>query len=470
MRTYYLRSFGCQMNAHDAERICALLEGRGLERVGAPDGADVLVYNTCTVRKSADDRLAGHLGTAARLKREDPGRIVLVTGCLPQAEQHDFFRRFPFVDGAVGPQNLHHLGDLLDAAVEPADAAVKSADSAGNKASALPAVRGYFEDGAAMSGELAARRERPFQSWVQIMSGCTNFCSYCIVPYVRGPERSRRLADLLAEVHRLVGEGVREVTLLGQNVNAYGLDLTSRAAAGEPPSPSADGPPFPALLRALDAVEGLERVRFMTSHPKDLSDELVAAIAESPRVCEHVHLPAQAGSDRILAAMRRGYTADWFLGRVRALREAVPEVSITTDLIAGFPGESEEEFAQTLALVEAAAFDAAYTFVYSPRLGTAAADLPGQLPAEVKRERVERLIAATQRLALKSHRAWVGRRAEVLVEGASRDGSLLRGRSRQNVTVNLSGPAEAGAIVEVEVTAATSTTLRGTVATATSRR
>ena len=402
---------------------------------------------------------------------------MLVTGCLPQAEKDELFRRFPFVDGALGPQNLHHLGDLLDSAVEPVHAALGPVDEdVGPAGPAIDGVstakrpRGYFEDGPAMSGDLEARRERPFQAWVQIMSGCTNLCSYCIVPHVRGPERSRSHADLVAEVRRLVGDGVREVTLLGQNVNAYGRDLVPLSGAEGSRDSAADAPSFPALLHALDAVDGLERIRFMTSHPKDLSDELVAAIAESPSVCEHVHLPAQAGSDRVLAAMRRGYTAEWFLGRVRALRDAVPDVSITTDLIAGFPGETEQEFAQTLDLVEAAAFDAAYTFVYSPRRGTAAADLPGQLPAEVKRERVERLIAATQRLALRSRASWVGRRAEVLVEGASRDGRLLRGRSRQNVTVNVSGASEPGAIVDVEVTAATTTTLRGAVATATSRR
>jgi tRNA-2-methylthio-N6-dimethylallyladenosine synthase len=460
------------MNEHDAERIRALLEERGLAPVAEPDGADVLVYNTCTVRQSADDRLAGHLGTAARLKREDPGRIVLVTGCLPQAERDEFFRRFPFVDGAVGPQNLHHLGDLLEVAVEPFRRDDAHGPDLSDPAASEGPPRAYFEDGPAMSGDLAARRARPYQAWLQIMSGCTNYCSYCIVPYVRGPERSRSLADIVAETRDLVADGVREVTLLGQNVNAYGLDLAPHYDARGPreASASSQAPDFPALLRKLDAVEGLDRIRFMTSHPKDLSDELVAAVAESASVCEHVHLPAQAGSDRILAAMERGYTADWFLGRVGALREAVPDVSITTDLIVGFPGESEEEFAQTLDLVQAAAFDAAFTFVYSQRRGTAAADLPGQLAAEVKRERVERLIAATQGQALRSRRSWVGRRAEVLVEGASRDGSLLRGRSRQNVMVNVEGPTEAGAIVEVEVTAATSTTLRGTVATATSRR
>jgi tRNA-2-methylthio-N6-dimethylallyladenosine synthase len=426
------------MNEHDAERIRALLEAEGLERADEPDGADVLVYNTCTVRKSADDRLAGHLGTAARLKREDPARVVLVTGCLPQAEQADFFARFPFVDGALGPQNLHRLPELLQAAVEPAGAG--------------PA--GYFEDGPNLSGSLAARRERPFQAWMQVMSGCTNFCSYCIVPYVRGPERSRGVEELVAEAQALVADGVREITLLGQNVNAYGTDLERGGGAG--------GPAFAGLLTRLDAIPGLNRLRFMTSHPRDLGDDLVAAVADLPNVCEHMHLPAQAGSDRVLAAMRRGYTAAEYLERVRALRAAVPDVSITTDLIAGFPGETEDDFEQTLELVRAAAFDAAFTFVYSPRAGTAAANLPGQVPPAVRRERVERLIELTQRQALASRQAWVGRRVEVLVEGTSRDGLLRRGRTRQNVTVNLSGAVEAGAIVQVDVTAATSTTLRGT--------
>lgn len=436
---YYLRSFGCQMNAHDAERIRALLEAEGLERADAPDDADVLVYNTCTVRKSADDRLAGHLGTAARLKREDPARVVLVTGCLPQAEQAGFFARFPFVDGALGPQNLRRLPELLHAAVEPAGVS--------------PAR--FFDDGPHLSGSLTASRERPFQAWVQVMSGCTNFCSYCIVPYVRGPERSRPAGELAAEVGALAADGVREVTLLGQNVNAYGSDLRR---GGDAPAPD-----FAGLLRRLDTIEGLQRVRFMTSHPKDLGDDLIAAVAELRTVCEHVHLPAQAGSDRVLRRMRRGYTAEQYLERVDALRAAVPDVCITTDLIAGFPGETEADFDDTLALVREAAFDAAFTFVYSPRSGTAAADLPDQVPPEVRCERVERLIELTQQQALAAHRAWVGRRAEVLVEGASRDGVRHRGRTRQNVTVNVSGAVEPGAIVMVDITAATSTTLRGSV-------
>jgi tRNA-2-methylthio-N6-dimethylallyladenosine synthase len=400
----------------------------------------VLLYNTCTVRHSADERLAGHLGEAARLKREDPGRVVLVTGCLPQAERAAFFTRFPCVDGILGPQNVHRLPELLAAAVERATGEGEPLER--------PA---YLDDGPRMSGELPGHRARPSQAWVQVMSGCTNYCSYCIVPHVRGPERSRDLGAIEAEVRDLVGDGVLEVTLLGQNVNAYGIDL---ACCGE----TFD---FTVLLQRLDAVEGLARVRFMTSHPKDLSERLIGAVSSLPSVCEHVHLPLQSGSDRILRAMNRDYTRRRFLGLVDALRERVPDVSITTDLIAGFPGESEEDFAETLAAVESAAFDAAFTFVFSPRRGTAAAELPDQVPEAVKRERVERLIETTQRLALASRRRWIGRRVDVLVEGPSRQGGGMRGRTRQNVTVNFGGEAAAGTIVEVEIMGATSTTLAG---------
>jgi tRNA-2-methylthio-N6-dimethylallyladenosine synthase len=260
---------------------------------------------------------------------------------------------------------------------------------------------------------------------------------------------------VVREVRDLVADGVREVTLLGQNVNAYGLDLPGGRGEG--------AQSFTGLLRALDAVPGLARLRFMTSHPKDMTDELIAAVAELPSVCEHVHLPLQSGSDAVLRAMRRGYTASRYLGLVRALRAAVPDVSITTDLIAGFPGETERDFEQTVAVVREAAFEGAFTFVFSARDGTAAAELAGRVPEEVKRERVERLIELTQDLALAGNRRWVGRTADVLVEGASRRGDLLRGRTRQNVTVNFTGAADAGAIVNVEVTDATSTTLRGRV-------
>ena len=442
MSSYYLRSFGCQMNEHDAERISAVLEDLGYERVPEPLEADVLVYNTCTVRKSADDRLAGHLGAAARAKREDPRRVVAITGCLPQAERATLFQRYPFVDVALGPQNLHHLREAVLQSL-----AVRSGSGACGP-------QGFFEDGAHLSADLPARRERPFQAWVQVMSGCTNFCSYCIVPYVRGPERSRPAGAIVADISALAADGVREATLLGQNVNAYGQDLRS-ATTGAAPT-------FSELLRLVDGVPSLERTRFMTSHPKDLSDELVDAIAGLPSVCEHVHLPAQSGSDDVLAAMRRGYTVERYADRVAALRGAVPDVALTTDLIVGFPGETEADFAATLALVEEVGFDAAFTFVYSPRAGTAAAALPLQVDEEVKRDRVRRLIAVTQRIGSERRARFVGRRLQVLVEGRSRDGGLWRGRTRHNVTVNFGGAAAAGELVEVLVTGSTSTTLSGT--------
>jgi tRNA-2-methylthio-N6-dimethylallyladenosine synthase len=428
MRTYFLRSFGCQMNDHDAERISALLEDDGLERVARIDDADVIVYNTCTVRHSADDRLSGHLGEAARVKALDPRRLVVVAGCLPQVEREGLFERFPFVDLAVGPA---HLAELPAALAERRQ-------------------RGLFDGEGALSGDLPAHRERPFQAWVQVMSGCTNNCSYCIVPIARGPERSRPAAAVVSEVRALVADGVLEVTLLGQNVNAYGHDLESPGR-----------PTFAGLLAELDGLDRLRRLRFTTSHPRDLSDELVQAIAGLQTVCEHVHLPAQSGSDRVLSAMGRGYTMDWYLRRVDALRAAVPDIAITTDLMVGFPGETDDDFNDTLRLVAAAGFDAAFTFVYSPRPGTAAASLPDQVAPDVARRRIAQLVAATQAQSLAHRTATVGSTVEVLVEGESRHGAQRRGRTRQNVTVNFTGAAAPGELVAVQVTDATSTTLRG---------
>jgi len=433
MRTYYLRSFGCQMNDHDAERIRALLEAEALVRVATPQTADVIVYNTCTVRRSADERFYGHLGEAARLKRDDPERLVLVCGCLPQAEGAAFLDEHPFVDAAVGPQNVHRLTDIV-----------------------RQRRRGCacLADGGTFSGDLPACRERPFQAWVQVMSGCTQACSYCVVPYVRGPERSRPAQTIVDEVRRLVADGVVEVTLLGQNVNAYGSDIPDASRRSS----------FARLLGRLDRVGGLRRVRFTTSHPKDLSDELVAAMATLPTVCEHLHLPAQSGSDRTLAAMGRGYTMERYMGRIEAVRAAVPDIAITTDLMVGFPGETEADFEATLGLVRRARFDSAFTFVFSPRPHTLAARLPGQVDREVARARIARLVEVTQRIAAERRADAVGRTSEVLVEGRSRDGSQMRGRTRQNVTVNFSGKAEPGALVPVLVTSATSTTLAGHVA------
>lgn len=434
--TYYVRSFGCQMNEHDAERIRAVLDGLGLRERPGPADADVLVYNSCTVRRNADERLAGHLSQASRLKREDPRRLVVVTGCLPPARGRELFEDFPFVDLAVGPAALPCLGERLEALLADRRAA--------------PCL--CLDEHPLLSGDLPAARRRPCQAWVQIMTGCTNRCSYCIVPSARGPERSRDAESVVREVRGLVADGVVEVTLLGQNVNSYGLDLRPATRPG-----------FPDLLRRLDEIDGLKRVRFMTSHPRDLSDDLIDAMASCATVCEHLHLPLQSGSDAVLHAMRRGYTVDWYLERVAAVRAAVPDLALTTDLIVGFPGETDGDAQATLDIVREAGFEAAFTFVYSQRPGTEACDLPDQIPDDVKRRRIRTLIDLVQEQARLLRSAAVGRRVEVLVEGHSRHGGQWRGRTRQNTTVNFVGDASPGALVDVRITGATSTTLNGCV-------
>ena len=428
------------MNAHDSERIAGLFEADGMQETSSLDEADVVVLNTCCIRENADNKLYGTLGHLKSLKAARPGMEIVVGGCLAQKDRDLIRERAGHVDVVFGTHNVSRAVELLHASRANGPITEIWEETVLDEADAFPSA-------------MAAKRDVDCSAWVTIQIGCDNSCAFCIVPSVRGREISRPFGDLVDEVERLVADGVVEVTLLGQNVNAYGLDLRRGGRA--------EAPGFPALLRALDGTPGLARIRFMTSHPKDLSDELIDAIRELPAVCEHVHLPVQAGSDRILAAMRRGYSADAYLERVRTLRAAVPEVSITSDLIAGFPGETEHDFQQTLGLVRAAALDGAFTFIFSAREGTAAAALEDHVSREVRVDRVERLVALTQELGLAAHRRWVGRAAEVLIEGTSRDGRLLRGRTRQNVTVNVSGAAEPGAIVRVEITGATSTTLRG---------
>ncbi len=433
-QTYYLRSFGCQMNDHDAERIAGVLEGMGMCRVASPEEGDILVFNTCSIREKADTRLAGHLSLAGRLKKEDPGKLISVTGCLAQSRREGFFADFPFVDVLVGPQSLHELPGLLEERLASGRRSSAFAETTSSWSADLPRVR--------VDGPLA---------WVQIVAGCSNFCSYCIVPHVRGPEASRPAEAIVREVEGLVAAGVREVTLLGQNVNAYGAE------------PGYVGDiSFPMLLEKVCSVPGVERVRFMTSHPKDVSADLIRMLAEPNQVCEHLHLPVQSGSDRILSAMRRGYGRKAYLDLVRRLRHEVPTLSLTTDLIVAFPGESEEDFEDTLTLVEECAFDAAYTFIYSPRPGTTAAALPGRLPAGLAEDRLKRLVAVVQGQALEANQALIGRRMSVLVERPSRqDPKVMMGRTRGHKPVNFAGHARSGELVDVEVLEATSTSLRG---------
>jgi tRNA-2-methylthio-N6-dimethylallyladenosine synthase len=433
VRRYHVTTFGCQMNAHDSERIKGMLEELGLGESASQQDADVLVFNTCTIREKPDTRFAAHLAQAAALKQHDPDKVIAVGGCYAEAQRERLFELYPYVDVAFGPGSIPHLGEWLGAG-------------------GFGVARGRFGlDHRSFAGDLPMHRERAFQAWVQISMGCNSKCSYCIVPAVRGREVSRRPGDVVAEVTRLARQGVREITLLGQNVNSWGRDLLPeiRTEFGE-------------LLHACDAVEGIERIRFTSPHPKDFRKPVIEAMADCAAVCEHAHLPLQSGSSRILKAMRRTYDRERYLRLVRELRTAIPDLALTTDIIVGFPGETEDDFRETIEVVEEVAYDAAFTFVYSPRAGTEAAVMADQIPEDVKRDRIERLIDVVQRVASARNAERIGGVEEVLVEGTSRtDPSLLRGRTRRNTTVNFAGTAAPGELVDVRIDAATSTTLRG---------
>jgi tRNA-2-methylthio-N6-dimethylallyladenosine synthase len=432
MRRYHVTTFGCQMNAHDSERIKGLLESLGLGEASSQESADVIVFNTCTIREKPDQKLAAHLAQAAARKRADPNTVIAVGGCYAEAQQERIFGLYPFVDVAFGPGSIPHLGDWLGAGGEGVGA-------------------GRFGTHEHFAADLPEHRERAFHAWVQVSMGCNSTCSYCIVPAVRGREQSRPPDEILAEVTRLAAQGVREITLLGQNVNSYGRDLPLeiRSEFGE-------------LLRACDAVEGIDRIRFTSPHPKDFRAPVIDAIATCAAVCEQIHLPLQSGSTRILKAMRRTYSSERYLALVARLRDAIPDLALSTDIIVGFPGETEADFAATLELVEQVRFDSAFTFIFSPRRGTDAAELPDQVDPAVKRERLERLVERVQKIARERNSSRVGGVEEVLVEGVSRtDATLLRGRTRRNTTVNFEGCATPGDLVDVRIESATSTTLRG---------
>ncbi len=448
---YHLTTFGCQMNEHDSERMKGMLQTLGYTEASQRSEADLILFNTCSIRETADSRFLAHLGEAKRLKRERRDRVVGVGGCWAQSVKDEVFERFPFVNVAFGPGQVHKLAEFL----------VSDSLSA----------QGYFEfEG--FTGHLPARRERPFQGWLQISVGCNCVCSYCIVPSTRGREVSRPLAELVAEARAMATDGVREVTLLGQNVNSYGRDLPATAAtaklratgtAATSSRTTASKPTFAGLLRAIDAIDGIDRIRYTSPHPKDMREDVIRAHAELPSVCEHIHLPLQSGSSRILKAMRRTYDRERYLDRVAQIREHVPDAALSTDIIVGFPGETDEDFEQTLDVVERVGYDSAFTFLFSPRRGTEAADLrEGIVSRPVKVERMQRLVEVVQRHAHARAQRFVGRTLDVLVEGPSRtDPDLLRGRTRHNKVVNFSGLAAAGELAQVQVTAATSQTLSG---------
>jgi tRNA-2-methylthio-N6-dimethylallyladenosine synthase len=429
VKSFHVTTFGCQMNEHDSERMKGMLESIGYREVSERREADLILFNTCSIREKADDRFVAHLGEAKALKRRHPERIIGVGGCWAQSVKDDVFRQFPFIDVAFGPGQVHKLAEFLT--------------------SESLTAQGYFEfEG--FTGHLPMRRAREHQAWMQISVGCNCRCSYCIVPSTRGREVSRPLAELVAEAERLAADGVREITLLGQNVNAYGRDLRPARAT------------FAELLAAVDGVDGVARLRYTSPHPKDMREDVIRAHAELPSVCEHIHLPLQAGSSRVLKAMRRTYTRDRYLDRVALIREHVPDVALTTDIIVGFPGETEAEFRETLEVAEEVGYDGAFTFIFSPRRGTEAAGLDDLVSHEEKVERMQRLVEVVQRRARERAQRFVGRTVEVLVEGASRtDADRLRGRTRHNKVVNFSGLARPGDFVQVEIREATSQTLSG---------
>jgi tRNA-2-methylthio-N6-dimethylallyladenosine synthase len=431
MRTYSVTTFGCQMNVHDSERIKGLLESSGLGEAVSSEQADVLVFNTCTIREKADERLVQHLMNARVAKLRDPDKLIVVGGCWSESMKDSLFEEFPFVDFAFGPGNIHRLGEYITAG------------------GAFP--RGHFSTFDNFAGSLPLKRDRPHQAWLQISTGCNCNCTYCIVPSVRGRERSRHPEELAAEATALAADGVIELTLLGQNVNAYGRDLRPQLATS-----------FAQLLRDLDAIDGIGRIRYTSPHPKDMRDDVIAAMAECDAVCEQLHLPVQSGSTRVLKAMRRTYSRERYLKVVADVRAAIPQIALTTDIIVGFPGETDADFEHTLSLYDEVGYDHAFTFVFSPRRGTEAAKMEDQVPDAVKKERIQRLVDLVQSHAARRNRELEGTVQEVLVEGPSRtDPSVLRGRSRGNKAVNFHGAGKPGDLVEVVIDSSTSQTLAG---------
>ncbi|MGD0083530.1 MAG: MiaB/RimO family radical SAM methylthiotransferase [Acidimicrobiales bacterium] len=463
-RKFLVRTFGCQMNEHDSERIATILAAEGMERTGEVSEADLVVLNTCCIRQNADDKLYGTLGHLKSIQAERPGMQIAVGGCLAQKDREHLLERAPFVDAVFGTHNVSRVAALLAEARAGGESVIEILDEASR------------EDAAEFPIAMAVREDLPHAAWVTIQMGCDNSCAFCIVPAVRGPEVSRPFGDLLREVESLAATGTVELTLLGQNVNSYGRDLTTRLRAGAAAVSQpelvhdvghawvAEGarrprPLFADLLRAVGAVPGIRRVRFTSPHPKDLRPETIAAMAETEAVCEQLHLPLQAGSDRVLAAMRRGYTAERYLERLAAARAEIEDLAVSTDIIVGFPGETEEDFQRTLEVVAEAEYDSAFTFVFSPRPGTRAAEMADQFvrPDEVA-DRFERLRVVVERSALARHRARIGRVEEALVEGPSKKNpDVLTGRTRQGKLVHFTASgqaAEVGAFVRVSIDSA----------------
>ncbi len=434
---YHIITYGCQMNEHDSERLAGQLRELGYSYIDDYNKADIILLNTCCVRENAELKVFGKVGELKSLKRENPELIIGIAGCMMQQETvvEELMRKYPHVDLIFGTHNIHQLGNLINRVLEKHQRVVD-----------------IWDEWKELIPELPSERKSPFQAWVSIILGCNNFCTYCIVPYVRGRERSRPMEEIVNEVQRLAADGVIEITLLGQNVNSYGKDFTEQQID------------FADLLQELDKIEGLERIRYMTSHPRDFSDKLIETIRDTRKVCEHFHLPVQSGSTRIMKKMNRGYTQNAYLELIQKIRREVPNSSITTDFIVGFPGESEEDFTETLKLVDLVGFDAAYTFIYSQRTGTPAAEYKEQVPDEVKKERLQRLMDLQAEKSLQQNLKLMNQVVEVLVEGESKSNSnRFQGRTRTNklVLFDKGNKDLTGKLVDVQVNKVQSWNLYG---------
>ena len=423
---YLLKTYGCQMNSNDSERLAGMLENMGYEKTDSEVEADIIIFNTCCVRETAENKVIGHLGELKRLKQKKPGLIIGVCGCMvQQADMADKLKtRLSHIDLLFGTHNIHNLPELIYQVRESGSTIIE-----------------VWSEQADIVEEIPVKREDGIKAWVTIMYGCNNFCTYCIVPYVRGRERSRAPQSIIEEVKKLASEGYQEITLLGQNVNSYGKDFSE-------PYDFAD------LLADLDKIEGTPRIKYMTSHPRDFSDKLIEVIANSKNICEYFHLPVQAGSDNILKAMNRGYTKEQYLELIAKIKKAVPDAAISTDLIVGFPGETEEEFQETLDVLSKVNYDLAFTFVYNKRSGTPAADMENQVPDQEKKARIQRLVELQNSITFKRNRNEVGKIHQVLVDGTSKTNKeKLSGRTRTNKIVIFSGSEDLiGKTVPVKIT------------------
>jgi len=458
-RKYIVRTFGCQMNVHDSERIAGLLEADGLEQTDAIDDADVVVFNTCTIRENADNKLFGHLGHMKVAKAERPDLQVVVAGCMAQKDRDEIQKRAPYVDVVFGTHNVGRAVELL------------------HESRISGPITEILDESDEFPSALPVQRDAGHAAWVTIQIGCDNNCAFCIVPAVRGREISRSFGELVAEIEDLTTQGITEITLLGQNVNSYGRDLALTHRTGDvtdeirfatgalwADSERRARPLFADLLHAAGAVPGIRRVRYTSPHPKDLRPETITAMAQIPAVCEHLHLPLQSGSNNVLAAMHRGYSAERYLEKLNAAKTGIDDLAVTTDIIVGFPGETDSDFDRTLEVVAEAQYDSAYTFIFSPRPGTEAADMTEQfVDSEVVKERFERLRVVVERSGRAKHQARIGRIEEIVVEGPSkRDPAMLTGRTRQNKLLHFkSEPIKVGTYANVEVTEAFAHSLRG---------